>query len=1856
MSSTNLVKNNLFTKPYLLTLDELSQIGQNMNLVGYDPQLNITSDDTNIVLKYGVPSSPKILNWVEPYKIAGIDYTLFYTEVNSGLNIGDRVFIINGTYDSDLLIKADKYKKGHDGYKVLFIDKCKVVLDIEFTGSLPSNETTANNDDFDDFIKVYYVKDENDFLHVNRQVTTRVSGNMVDFKFNKYQNNLIFVDNPNGYSGTSDNWGQNGGLSTTGFFIKNGTSSWIEISNDFMTGSYSIAATNSNDKILILNNSFIYNGVDFKENSVYSWQYNTITATYSWTVNVKHENNNVPILTKSNFRDGTFNGTWNGGLYGSNEKRITWGSTTSFWNHGTLLNTIWEKGIMESKYSQTESYITEFDKYGIPYQKSTNPDNDGYGYNFVINSEIRNAVINNGNVSNSVLLGTGTAANISIVEDHVRGNLTDQYIKANFNNTLINKAYFESCGIQNANIENAVIKNSRVENSRLYSVKSINTHYKSSLFKNSNYISDNIIKILEFDQFEYSSDGSNVTHLVYKFYINKRSYEKFKFKDNFYIKGIKLNNSVNTTAIFSETEPSGNSILNFFDKKFRIGPWTEYIDTLQSYDFVKAPIQFNSFVSTAKENQYTYYDTTTSNYNYTGVYDNNKGYSLDIFIKLDTSMIPSISKTSVNFKDIIDFSNAYIQNSDFESGVVENSNWNSGHHINFNNKNVLVKMNPDQSGYFTPNNVDGQYDISRKKSLSTGITSSLVLNNIHTVGVNDEFELDYLKVNDIVFLNAVDYDSRGTVTDITIINGGSGYTTSTSLTTTYTGNGRDLKVDIISTVIGGVLGLSYSVGSGNGYDNDAPSMSGIYYPLTTTGMGSGLVLNITKDNSGILATFSISNIGQGYNVGDTIEVQTSGASGIFKITSVTNGEVISAKVSTSGLFYEVDDILSIMTGNGLAQVKVTGITGSLTRLPDTYKVTNMSPFIIDEIVATGSTSLVNSLLEVGLFSSYNANNRYGYLHKTKFYKSKIVSGLFRRAYIKGSLIKNDSVDISDKDFTNIEKLKSLIIADTIFSKNDNILSNALYIFSSFVNGTDIWDNGILFRSIWNGMTFNNGLVRESTWLDGTFNNGLFYLSDLPVTTNPINPLNPLNLDAISPYYNSNNIYSYYKSGLIDSSTNNNRLSWQNGKFVNGEFYKSKWENGSFNGGKFYYSDFYKGEFNGGIVGDKSLSSTDTRVFNGAINYTTVENAYLVSNFTDLNNSINNVINWYDGVFNDGVFSTYGTNSATWYNGTFNGGEFGSHNVDGIPKWKDGIFNGGKFTSVYGSSSTPMSTTASLDDVNSYAWEKGTFNGGEFGFLNPQYYNSTWFDGTFNGGKFKGKVWNNGIFTFGEFLGGVGGTYSGLVPIGGTANIATQSNANNFVKSFIDNNNQYYGLWRNGFVTDTKSKYLDQEIHTDLKRSSDTNKSLPFSLLKNILWQSGTFSHPSATIQNSVWLDGTFENGTFENSAFNPYAVRTLGSSPTFNFNDSCHWINGNFKSGEFSISTWENGNFIYGTATGMIWKKGIVNYMNAYNVFWEDGLWKNGNWEGSYYTINPDGTVTDPYVKQILNRGMSWSGTSSCHIWSVFYKESLTQFANVSPINSGSVVHHPDSTENQPPLPPNQFGVITAGSTPPVSGAPNKILGTASWDLAGLDIIDRTGTNLSQGTYFTPVDSYNSITWEIYNGTSWSSPTGTAITLPFTGLSQQFNLQSGVNKFRVKGTNPDNNQVYYTNVLTYTKTVAVYTIQSPINQVVTTNTGTSGNHTLQGIVNVTSAPVTLTLTAFAGAGGLGTANTTKGFAFVNYSDGTPVPGSPFTTALASTTGTNTTTVSVILPSSDNYSVTINAQFSSGNTTGSVQLI
>ncbi len=65
--------------------------------------------------------------------------------------------------------------------------------------------------------------------------------------------------------------------------------------------------------------------------------------------------------------------------------------------------------------------------------------------------------------------------------------------------------------------------------------------------------------------------------------------------------------------------------------------------------------------------------------------------------------------------------------------------------------------------------------------------------------------------------------------------------------------------------------------------------------------------------------------------------------------------------------------------------------------------------------------------------------------------------------------------------------------------------------------------------------------------------------------------------------------------------------------------------------------------------------------------------------------------------------------------------------------------------------------------------------------------------------------------------------------------------------------------------------------------------------------------------NSVWLDGIFENGTFNNSSFNPYVKRNGSTSSSFNTNDlTCYWKNGNFNDSDFYFSHWKNGELYNG--------------------------------------------------------------------------------------------------------------------------------------------------------------------------------------------------------------------------------------------------------------------------------------------------------------------------------------------------------
>ena len=686
--------------------------------------------------------------------------------------------------------------------------------------------------------------------------------------------------------------------------------------------------------------------------------------------------------------------------------------------------------------------------------------------------------------------------------------------------------------------------------------------------------------------------------------------------------------------------------------------------------------------------------------------------------------------------------------------------------------------------------------------------------------------------------------------------------------------------------------------------------------------------------------------------------------GTYSIIALTSSSELIVETGYDPTYKEAgDDCLEEGNIVFLGNIEYQSPNGQVINLGDTYKIvesffSGSSQLILKEI----GTNIITSITQSGgTFSTQGAQNRYNYIYKAKIDKSKISSGIFRRSYLTGCFIENERIDVSDKDFNNITNLKRLVISDSIFKNNENIFSKALYMNSSFIGGNDKFENGIVYNSVWNGLEFQRGVFKESRWVNGEFNSGLFY--------------NNRSFDgitsSITPIYNDERVKSYYKDGLTSTTQSNNRYSWQNGEFNSGDFFESDWENGEFNSGKFYYSKFYNGNINGGVIGDRTIPLVNTVIYNATINFATVDNASLISK--DNSSGLTSSIIWKDGVFNEGEFGSNESNIAIWENGIFNSGNF-----ENMAIWKNGTFNGGRFLSSYGW--TMSDSTNQLD----YTWQDGEFNGGEFGSANGAS-NSTWFTGEFNGGKFVGRVWNNGIFTNGDFIGSA--TYS---PIRGVT--ATQSNALLFTDSFTSS---YYGLWRDGIFSNKKDEFIkDKSILSQIVRSKSRIRRIEATMV-NSLWLNGTFSHSSGSMQNSVWLNGVFEKGTFFNSSFNPYVKRNGSTQSQFELSDSCRWVNGDLLDSDFYISKWEKGKFDTGDAYAMIWKDGVCNYMNAFNIFWEGGLWRNGNWYGSYMDYN--GTIENDFYKQILLRGASWSGTQSMHLWNIF-DDSLpsTNFSSAS--------------------------------------------------------------------------------------------------------------------------------------------------------------------------------------------------------------------------------------------------------------------
>ena len=1423
--------------PSLITSTNFNSLGNDINIVGTFASVDSISNSDKYV-------SPMLLNYVEPYSYQGTDKTLFYTEVNTNLKEGDRVFIINGNYDSNKLIELDKYKKGRDGYKVLFVDYCKIVLDIDYTGYLPNKGNVENGDNMADYIKVYYIDSYDSFLLANKQLSTR--NGTFNHKFDYYQNNIAFIDN--NYNEIDNGWVYNKGITASpGFYVKNPTQScWSNITTEFInSGSYSLALAPSfnfpnNGKLKVMAKSFTYNGFEFKSDYVYTWDPQNLT----WKVDVEEQSTfTKAIISKSNFRDGDFKGSFNSGVYGSKSKKIIWNGT-GLWNGGTLLNTSWKTGSLNSNIILPISYQASI-KNGSPYQKINTYNNGGYGFNYIIESDFESSSIYSSIIRNAKF---GGSEKLPVIENHIMS-----YTQS-FDNVIVN-GLFESSDFSNVSLIGGAVKNIRSRNSKFTDVKIINSFIKDSVIYKSSITADSVIKIDGYDELNNSERRNSssqelsnyIDFKVYRFYIGESDFLKFREGDSFYIKGIKIKNDKN--------------VINFFDKKFTIGNWVEYIDDYDANntnkEFYKRGIECAAFLCTPEENEWIYNSTATSsnslNYYTEAIIENsNPRYSIDIFYSLqdinkksvddlnfDYATQSSLSSTleRPTYLGNIDISDAYIIDSNIEGSLIDNSTWNSGFNVNYNN-DVTISS-------FTNSNVYNDYKISINSQNQLIIETEYNHKYPEVVDISKN-----IKVDDIIYLNPVDYYSKGKVLEYSIISNGSSYINNNSISPSY----------------------SISSNSNKGY---------------------GLIIS-NESIGGLIGTVNIVNPGLDYEVGDILYLSTAGqgsnASGTDAIIQID-------KVDTN--IIRISDTYKVIENS----------SGILT---------------LSELVI-GTTSIISGLTTSGVFRTIDAENRWVYLNKTRINNSRIKSGFFRRSYITNSIIQDTDYDSTDKDYNNMNKIKNLVLSDIIYSNNNNMLSNATYLNSSILKGSDIWDNGIIQNSILNGITFNRGIIKESTWLDGIFNDGTFYNSrSYNAATGSYYYNDNIKSYYKSGNVNNNNPNNRYswRNGQFNGGTFY-KSDWENGQFNDGLFVNSKWYNGLTKGGIFgdfstsvEDTIFYNGTIDYTIVNnakffsddssmldtEKSIITWNDGVFNGGVFGSNINNT--IKHEAIWNNGVFNggqVVDnavWKDGIFNGGKFlSSYGwtqsgsysvsgpSSSYTWQGGVFNGGEFGNGSTGSNSTWffgefnygsfkgrvwNDGVFRYGDFTGS-GENATGGSTanggyiitgtgSNAQDFVNSYTqsfyglWRKGIVTNKKDVFINDKKFyteaersdnlqltnlkakfkNVIWKDGEFNNpdAEFNNSIWLGGSFKSGNF------NFSSFNPyINGNFN-TSDSNCYWENGEFIESD-FYYSKWFDGkFTSGTAS---------------------------GMIWENGTSYYMNA--YNILWKDGVWKNGNWNGSIF-----------------------------------------------------------------------------------------------------------------------------------------------------------------------------------------------------------------------------------------------------------------------------------------------------------------------------------------------------------------------------------------------------
>lgn len=204
-----------------------------------------------------------------------------------------------------------------------------------------------------------------------------------------------------------------------------------------------------------------------------------------------------------------------------------------------------------------------------------------------------------------------------------------------------------------------------------------------------------------------------------------------------------------------------------------------------------------------------------------------------------------------------------------------------------------------------------------------------------------------------------------------------------------------------------------------------------------------------------------------------------------------------------------------------------------------------------------------------------------------------------------------------------------------------------HFYDGWMNGSKIYDcrfyNGYISSSIWYNGTFYNGVFLGNKWYNGNFyggdfSNGVWYNGIVSIYNKDIKTRFGTNYNHINSEINLNgDVYTNMFDNIIklgDYQRTYNKYQgciWKNGKFISGEFHSelildnnipiesydhtlSIWENGEFINGDWYGGTFNNGVWYNGVIHNSIINNIEFK--NGYIKTCTWKNGTFINGYIE----------------------------------------------------------------------------------------------------------------------------------------------------------------------------------------------------------------------------------------------------------------------------------------------------------------------------------------------------------------------------------------------------------------------------------------------------------------------------------------------------------------------------------------------------------------------------------------------------------------------------------------------------------------